>query len=75
MLAGKQYELPIAGTMAHSYVEAFPSEIEAFRAYARAYPDGAVLLVDTYDTIEGTRRAAQVGNELLAAGHRLGYTY
>lgn len=71
VLAGKQYGIPIAGTMAHSYVEAFPSEIDAFRAYARAYPDTAVLLVDTYDTIEGTLRAAQVGRELLADGHYL----
>ncbi len=71
VLAGKEYGIPLAGTMAHSYVEAFPSEIDAFRAYARAYPDTAVLLVDTYETIEGTLRAAQVGRELVADGHTL----
>jgi len=71
VLAGKEYGIPIAGTMAHSYVEAFPSELDAFRAYARAYPDSAILLVDTYDTLEGTRRAARVGQELAAEGHRL----
>ncbi len=71
VLAGMRYGIPIAGTMAHSYVEAFPDELTAFRAYARAYPDRAILLVDTYDTIEGTRRAITVARELDAEGHRL----
>lgn len=71
VLAGKLYGIPIAGTMAHSYVEAFEDELEAFRAFARAYPDGCTLLVDTYDTVEGTRRAAVVARELAALGHRL----
>jgi nicotinate phosphoribosyltransferase len=69
--AGVRYGIPVAGTMAHSYVEAFDSELEAFRAYARTYPDRAVLLVDTYDTEEGVRRAAQVGRELAEQGHAL----
>lgn len=71
VLAGRVYGIPIAGTMAHSYIEAFGDETEAFRAFARAYPDDAILLVDTYDTIEGTRRAIAVARELAAAGHRL----
>lgn len=71
VLAGRAYGIPIAGTMAHSYVEAFPDETEAFRAFARAFPDDAILLVDTYDTIEGTRRALVVAEELASAGHRL----
>jgi nicotinate phosphoribosyltransferase len=71
VLAGREYGIPIAGTMAHSYVEAFGDELAAFRAYARTYPDRAILLVDTYDTVEGVRRAAVVGRELAAAGHRL----
>lgn len=71
VLAGRLYGIPTAGTMAHSYVEAFPDEIAAFRAYARAYPDRAILLVDTYDTVAGTRRAATVGRELAERGHRL----
>jgi nicotinate phosphoribosyltransferase len=71
VLAGAQLGIPIAGTMAHSFVEAFHDELEAFRAFARAYPDDAILLVDTYDTIEGTRRAIAVGEELAAEGHRL----
>jgi nicotinate phosphoribosyltransferase len=57
--------------MAHSYIESFPDELEAFRAYCRAYPDRAILLVDTYDTVEGARRAAVVGRELAESGHRL----
>lgn len=54
--------------MAHSYVLAFPDEADAFRAYARDFPEGAVLLIDTYDTVEGARRAASVANELRAEG-------
>ena len=71
VLAGKLYGLPIAGTMAHSYVESFADELEAFRAFARAYPRAAILLVDTYDTLEGARRATVVARELAASGHRL----
>ncbi len=71
VLAGREYEIPISGTMAHSYVESFEDELKAFRAYARAYPDRAILLVDTYDVAEGTRRAIEVARELAAAGHRL----
>ena len=71
VLAGMRYGIPTAGTMAHSYIESFPDELEAFRAYARAYPDRAILLIDTYDTLEGARRAAIVGRELAASGHRL----
>ncbi|MCC6223676.1 MAG: nicotinate phosphoribosyltransferase [Thermoleophilia bacterium] len=71
VLAGRLYGIPTAGTMAHSYVESFPDELAAFRAYARAYPDRAILLVDTYDTVAGARRAAIVGRELAERGHRL----
>lgn len=71
VLAGKLYGIPIAGTMAHSYVESFADELEAFRAFARAYPDGAILLVDTYDTLAGARHAVVVARELAASGYRL----
>jgi len=71
VLAGQRYAIPIAGTMAHSYIQVFPDELTAFRAYARSYPEACVLLVDTYDTLEGTRRATIVGQELAAEGHRL----
>jgi len=71
VLAGGVYGIPLAGTMAHSYVTAFSDELEAFRAYARAFPDDAILLLDTYDTLEGARKAAVVASELAARGHKL----
>ena len=69
--AGRAYEMPIAGTMAHSFITSFPDELTAFRAYAAAYPDSATLLIDTYDTVQGARHAAIVAAELAAQGHRL----
>lgn len=71
VLAGARYGIPIAGTMAHSYIQSFADELAAFRAYARTYPDACLLLIDTYDTLAGAQRAAIVGRELAAAGHRL----
>ena len=71
VLAGRTYGAALSGTMAHSFVMAFTSELEAFRAYARAFPDSAVLLLDTYDTLQGTRHAVTVARELLDRGHRL----
>jgi nicotinate phosphoribosyltransferase len=71
VLAGLAYGIPPTGTMAHSYVSAFPQEIEAFRAFARAFPDRTILLLDTYDTPAGARQAVTVARELAAAGHRL----
>ncbi|HSP32713.1 MAG TPA: hypothetical protein VLU46_00180, partial [Thermoanaerobaculia bacterium] len=56
---------------AHSWVMAFDTEFEAFEAYARAMPDNALLLVDTYDTLQGVRRAVEVGRKLRASGHEL----
>jgi nicotinate phosphoribosyltransferase len=53
--AGQVYELPVAGTMAHSFVEACASEMEAFQAFSDVFPD-TTLLVDTYDTIEGVKK-------------------
>ena len=71
VLAGYRYGIPLSGTMAHSFVTAFTDELEAFRAYARAFPDTAVLLVDSYDTIEGARKAVIVAKELAEHGHAL----
>lgn len=69
--ATRAYGIPPAGTMAHSYVQAFDEEIASFRAFARAFPDTCILLIDTYDTLDGARRAAVVGREMAAAGHAL----
>ncbi len=70
--AGKTYGLPVAGTQAHSWVMAFPTELDAFRAYARSFPDSTTLLVDTYDTLKtGIPNAIVVAKELKEAGHSL----
>jgi nicotinate phosphoribosyltransferase len=71
VLAGKLFGIPVRGTHAHSWVMSFDSELEAFEAYARAMPNNCVFLVDTYDTLEGVRRAAEVGRQLRASGHRM----
>lgn len=63
LLAGARFGIPVAGTMAHSFVQAFDTEAEAFRAYARLYPE-TILLVDTYDTPAGVRRVAALAREL-----------
>jgi len=69
-LAGRRYDIPVRGTMAHSWVMAFDSELAAFRKYAEVYPDNCVLLIDTYDTLKsGLENAVQVGKELQARGH------
>jgi nicotinate phosphoribosyltransferase len=73
VLAGKAWSIPVLGTMAHSWVMSFPGEEEAFRAYARFYPDKTVFLIDTYDTLKsGIRNAVTVGKELAAAGKKFG---
>ncbi|HPK00614.1 MAG TPA: nicotinate phosphoribosyltransferase, partial [Candidatus Hydrogenedentes bacterium] len=69
LLAGKVYGIPVSGTHAHSWVMSFPSELEAFRAFARNYPDRCMLLVDTYDTLgSGVPNAITVFKELHAKG-------
>ena len=71
VLAGQMFGIDVKGTHAHSWVMAFPSELDAFRAYAKAYPDGCLLLVDTYDTLgSGVPNAIRVFDELKAAGHK-----
>ena len=57
--------------MAHSYVTSFESEIESFRHFARSFPDTSTFLVDTYDTLEGTKKAVAVAREMRKQGHRL----
>jgi nicotinate phosphoribosyltransferase len=71
VLAGKRFGIPVRGTHAHSWVMSYEDEREAFQEYARALPNNCVFLVDTYDTLEGVRRACQVGHWLRSRGHRL----
>ena len=63
VLAGMVHEIPVAGTMAHSYIQAHERESEAFRAFAELYPE-TNLLVDTYDTVEGVRKVVELAREL-----------
>jgi nicotinate phosphoribosyltransferase len=70
VLAGKHYGVPVSGTMAHSWVMSFPSELESFRAYVQSYPEDPILLVDTYDTLEsGVPNAIRVFTEMREAGN------
>jgi nicotinate phosphoribosyltransferase len=69
--AARLLGLRATGTMAHSYVEAFPSEAEAFRAFAQDFPDRVTLLVDTYDTRRGVAKAIQVARDLRGLGGKL----
>ncbi|MGO9943066.1 MAG: nicotinate phosphoribosyltransferase [Rhodoblastus sp.] len=63
LAAGERYGLPVSGTMAHSFVEAFASEAEAFAAMARVYPS-TVLLVDTYDSLQGVEKVVALAKKL-----------
>jgi nicotinate phosphoribosyltransferase len=64
--------VPVGGTMAHSWIQSFDSELESFRAYAQMHPDDSVLLLDTYDTLrQGLPNAVIVGRELEKQGHHL----
>ncbi|QEC69197.1 nicotinate phosphoribosyltransferase [Panacibacter ginsenosidivorans] len=71
--AAQLYRLPAAGTMAHSFIESYDSELEAFRAFAKARPDDCIFLVDTYDTLKsGVPNAITVAKEMESNGHRAG---
>lgn len=64
--AGKMFDMPVIGTMAHSFVQLFDTEYEAFAAYAKTYPDSCIVLVDTYDTLKsGVPNAIRVAKEVL----------
>lgn len=71
-IAAKEFGIPISGTMSHSYIQLFDNELDAFKNYARKYPENCMLLVDTYDTIKsGIKNAIKVFNEeLLPKGVR-----
>jgi nicotinate phosphoribosyltransferase len=64
--AARRLGIPASGTMAHSWVQSFPSECQAFEAFARVFPGATTLLVDTYDTLEGVRHAAAINPRVQA---------
>ncbi|MFN4319938.1 MAG: nicotinate phosphoribosyltransferase [Aquificaceae bacterium] len=63
LFAGMKYSIPVFGTMAHSFVMVFEEEEEAFRAFAKTFPDRTILLIDTYDTLEGAKKAVKLMKE------------
>lgn len=70
--AGFEYDIPVAGTMAHSFVQSYDDELSAFRDFARCWPDHCVLLVDTYNTLKsGIPNAITVAKEMAERGHQL----
>lgn len=71
VLAGSLYGIPISGTMAHSFVMSFKSELDSFRAYVSTFPDASTLLVDTYDCRRGIDNAIMAAKELEQKGHKL----
>ena len=73
VLAAKIYDIPVFGTMAHSWVMAWPAEEDAFRAFADIYPDRSIFLIDTYDTLKsGIINAIKVGKTLTSKGKNFG---
>lgn len=70
-LAGKLFDIPVRGTHAHSWVTAFPNERAAFSAYASVMPKNCILLVDTYDTVQGVKHAIEIGHLLRQQGGEL----
>lgn len=71
VLAGKIFGIPVKGTHAHSWIMSFDDELEAFQRYAEAMPNNCVFLVDTYDTLEGVKKAIHVGIWLRERGHKM----
>ncbi len=68
VLAGVNYGVPVVGTMAHSFVQTHVSEIQAFEDFARARPQGVILLIDTYDTEAGARKVVELAPKLKKDG-------
>lgn len=71
VLAGKLFGIPVRGTHSHSWVMVFDDELEAFKVYAQQMPDNCVFLVDTYDTLEGVKKAIEVGKKLKDQGKKM----
>ncbi len=71
VLAGKEFDMPIFGTMAHAYIMSFDSELEAFRAYSKTFGNSSVFLIDTYDTLQGAKNAVTVAKEMESEGKKL----
>src|SRR5699024_11026614 len=66
-ISDREYQIPALGTIAHSWVQMFPTEYDAFKAYAETYPDSCTLLVDTYNVLKsGVPNAIKVFDEVLA---------
>ena len=72
VLAGMAYGMPVFGTMAHSFIMSYQKEIDAFRAFAKTFPNKSTLLIDTYDDMAGAKKAVIIAKELEAKGHKLG---
>lgn len=66
VLAGTLYDIPVFGTMAHSFIQAHSDESEAFEHFARSHPDNTILLIDTYDTEIAAHKAVALANKLKA---------
>lgn len=71
VMAGKLFGIPVSGTHAHSWIMSFETELQAFEAYAEAFPDQCVFLVDTYDTLNGVKNAIKVGEMLRSKGKEM----
>ncbi len=71
VMAGKIFGIPVRGTHAHSWVMSFDDEEEAFRAYAEAMPDNCIFLVDTYNSLEGVKKAVKAGQWLRKKGYEM----